>query len=283
LADEISAILTSLATTKALSEQSLPRVNDLARRFQQFAAVGVEATSLGQLTADGVRRFVEADSASGPASLSTMHLRRSVLRLLFRVGRTLGLVEGDPTLDLELPPKTPLRTRPLDDEEVALCRSAALHTLSSTRLAAAWALAEATCRTAELPRLTIADLDLEAGHVRIHGGTRTASRSGLLSPWGITQLERHLQTLPSSGPAQQLVYRGKGSAESKQASACIVVTDVLTRAGLAREPDVRPLSVAAWAGRKILDETGRIEEVALRLGVRSLDRTAQLIGFDWKN
>jgi len=31
-----------------------------------------------------------------------------------------------------------------------------------------------------------------------------------------------------------------------------------------------------------LDETGRIDEVARRLGMHSLDRAAQLIGFDWR-
>jgi len=56
---------------------------------------------------------------------------------------------------------------------------------------------------------------------------------------------------------------------------------VLARAGLATELDVRPLSVVAWAGRKILDDTGRIDEVARRLGMQSLDRTANLIAFDW--
>jgi hypothetical protein len=77
------------------------------------------------------------------------------------------------------------------------------------------------------------------------------------------------------------VYRGSGSAHSKQASACMVVGEVLVRAGLAGEPDVRPLSVTAWAGRRILEETGRIEQVARRLGMRSLDRAARLICFEW--
>jgi hypothetical protein len=48
------------------------------------------------------------------------------------------------------------------------------------------------------------------------------------------------------------------------------------------EPDVRPASVAAWAGRRILAETGRIDEVARRLGMVSLDRTARFIAFDWQ-
>jgi integrase/recombinase XerC len=64
-------------------------------------------------------------------------------------------------------------------------------------------------------------------------------------------------------------------------SACVAIEDVLTRAGLARERDVRPASVAAWAGRKILEESGQIDEVARRLGMRSLDRAARFVGFDW--
>jgi len=52
-------------------------------------------------------------------------------------------------------------------------------------------------------------------------------------------------------------------------------------AGLSGEPDVRPLSVAAWAVVKIFEQTSRIEDVAGRLGMRSLDRAALLIGWDW--
>ena len=53
------------------------------------------------------------------------------------------------------------------------------------------------------------------------------------------------------------------------------------RAGIGREPDVRPGSVVAWAGRRIFDETESIEEVARRLGIRSLDRAARFIGWGW--
>ena len=46
---------------------------------------------------------------------------------------------------------------------------------------------------------------------------------------------------------------------------------------------MRPASVAAWAGRRILAESGRIDEVARRLGMSSLDRTARFIAFDWQD
>lgn len=281
--DEVSAVLAELGERGVLSAQTQPRVADLLRRFAVFAETGLGRSCLAAVTAEDARLFVQADSAAGPPSVATMHLRRSVLRLLFRTVRGLQLAEGDPTVDLDLPRRTSLRTRPLSDEEVALGRSAALHTLTGTRLAAAWALAEATARTAEIPALTVADLDLEGKRVWIHGSGRTAPRWGSLSSWGATQIERHLRTLRDAEPVQLLVYRGSGSAQSRQATACMAIADVLSRAGLAAEPDVRPLSVAAWAGRQILHETGRIDEVARRLGMRSLDRSAQLIGFDWQH
>jgi integrase len=279
--DQVSSILAYLETSRTLSEQSFPRVEDLAERFGRFVRLGLGKGSLAEVTAADASLFLTAPSDVGAPSVATLHLRRSMLRLLFRTARRLELVEGDPTLDLELPRRTNLRTRPLDDEEVALCRSASLHTLTSTRLAAAWALSEATARTAELPRLTAGDLDLARHRVWIHGGGRTVPRWGALSPWAMAQLDRHLSRLPAVGPDQPLVYRGSGSAHSKQASACMVVGEVLVRAGLAGEPDVRPLSVTAWAGQQVLVETGRLEEVARRLGVRSLDRAARLIAFDW--
>jgi hypothetical protein len=82
-------------------------------------------------------------------------------------------------------------------------------------------------------------------------------------------------------PDASVVYGGSGDATTGQVSACVAIGDVLTRAGLAAEPDARPASVAAWAGQRILEETGRIDEVARRLGMASLDRTARFIAFDW--
>ena len=72
-----------------------------------------------------------------------------------------------------------------------------------------------------------------------------------------------------------------GSPASGQASSCIAVSDTLVRAGLGDEPDLRPVSVAAWAGRSLLDKTGRIDAVARLLGVRSLDRAARIVAWDW--
>ena len=79
------------------------------------------------------------------------------------------------------------------------------------------------------------------------------------------------------------MYGGSGDSATGQVSASVAIGDVLTRAGLTGERDVRPASVVGWAGRRILAETGRIDEVARRLGMASLDRTARFIAFDWQD
>jgi hypothetical protein len=204
-----------------------------------------------------------------------LHNRRSALRLLFRVARRLGLVDGDPTLDLVLPPKSSLPTRPLDDEEVELCRDIASWT--SPRVAIAWALGETTARGAEIAAVAADDVDIEAEVVRIAGGARTSPRIGRLSDWGIEVLRHHI----GSAGSRPLAYSGDGHGIAGQVSTCRAIGSVLLRAGLAAEPDVRPMSLAAWAGRRILDETGSIEAVARAMGVRSLDRATRLVGHDW--
>jgi integrase/recombinase XerC len=220
--------------------------------------------------------FVMSRLDSGlPASVAVLHNRRSALRLLFRIARRLGLVDGDPTLDLKLPPKSSLPSRPLDDDEIELCRDVAEWT--SARVAVAWALAEATARGAEIAAVTLEDIDLEAGRVSIVRSSRTLPRVGTLSNWGAVVLRRCVDDA-APGP---LAYAGDGRGIAGQVSTCRAIGSVLLRSGLSAESDVRPMSVAAWAGRGVLERTGSIEAAALAMGVRSLDRAARLVGHDW--
>ncbi|HEU4489213.1 MAG TPA: hypothetical protein VFS38_08005 [Actinomycetota bacterium] len=71
------------------------------------------------------------------------------------------------------------------------------------------------------------------------------------------------------GPDALLVYHGVRDDKVTQISCCIAITGVLRMTGLAKEPDVRPHSVVAWAGRRVLSETSRIEAVAKALGARA--------------
>jgi integrase len=264
------------------SSYQASRVAKILYRFAEFSGFAFGVSAADGVTLEVVTAFVRAPGADGGLpSLSLMHVRRSALRLLFRSLRESGVAVGDPTLDLVLPPRSPLATRPLADDEIVLCRGHALWSLSDLRRASAWALAEATCRSVEIAQIRISDLDLDAGRVWIHGGRTTSPRRGHLTEWGAGQLRRRIEMLPAD-PSTRVVYGGSGDEATGQVSASVAIADVLTRAGLAAEPDVRPASIAAWAGCRVLAETGRIDEVARRLGMASLDRTARFIAFDWQ-
>jgi integrase len=272
-------IASAIEASPALSDQSRPRFIASSDRFFSFCGRGFGLGSLDEVTPEIARAFVEASLGDLNPSVATMHLRRTVLRFVFRQARGLGIANDDPCVDLVLAPRSGLSTRPLTDDEISLCRSFSLTSLTNTRTPAAWALAESTARTAEIPHIRVRDLDLDRGRVWLHGSPRTVERWAPLTAWGLVQLERRVAAL--GGADALLVYAANGSAESGQASSCIAVSDTLVRAGLGGEPDLRPASVAAWAGRSLLDETGRIDAVARLLGVRSLDRAARIVAWDW--
>jgi hypothetical protein len=277
----LTAVIDRWTAGGELSAQSTGRMVELAERFVGFAQRGYSCRTLNDIDPGVVAEFVAASGTTGPPATATQHLRRTAVRLLFRTARQLDLVEGDPTLDLVLAPRSSLRARPLDNIEIEVCRSYAQRTLNETRLPAAWALAEATARTSELPHLRICDVDLPGARVWIWGSPRCEPRWGALSNWGTTQLERRINSFAAGDSHRRLTYAGRGDPVSAQASSCTAIAKVLTLAGLGTEPDVRPMSVIGWAGNKILKTTGRIEAVAVALGVRSLDRAAGLIAWNW--
>jgi integrase/recombinase XerC len=253
----------------------------LIERLLEFLTAGHGIADLDDTTPAMAVEFVRAPDSSGAvASLATQHLRRCAVRILFRIPRQLGLVTVDPTTDLDLPPRSPSVLRPLTNVEATLCRAMSMKELRATRLPAAWALAEAGIRSGELAEVTRADVDLDDGRVWAKGCRSAFPRWVELDRWGQQRIEHRMLDLPDD-PGQSLTYCSEGSAQSRQAASCIAVTRTLVAAGLSDDPGVRPLSVTGWAGRRVFDATGRIEEAAQALGMRSLDRTARLIGVDW--
>jgi integrase/recombinase XerC len=279
---EVAGVTERLAIEPGLSPESRPRVLGLVDRFRIFLGRAFSVTSLADVTPEQVEAFVRSVGDKGELpSVATMRLRRSTLRLLFRTARDLGLVAGDPTLDLVLPSRTNEAPRPLTDLEVQRCRRAALEDLTSTRLTVPWALGEATARTAEIPWVRVGDLDLSGARVWIHGSSNTEARWGSLSTWGVAQLKRHLRGHPPASDGASLSYRGSENPESRRAHSSQAIRETLQRAGLTTDRCVRPASLAAWAGRIVLCSTGRIDVVAQALGMRSLDGAARFIRWDW--
>jgi integrase/recombinase XerC len=214
-------------------------------------------------------------------SVSTRHCRRSAARLFFQVLRQLHVTRVDPTLDIDLPARSVLSTRPLTDDEETVCRLVSGHKLVETRRPAAWALGQASATTTEQAAITVADLDLDNGRVWIHGCAKRTPRWGYLTDWGVEAVARAARR-SGLDPTAGLVYGAQISNESGTASVCKAVHNILRDAGYSQQADVRPGSLPAWAGRRVFDETGSIETVALRLGLTSLDQAALVIGWDWR-
>ena len=261
------------------SLRTVARIGPVVDHFARFTQIGSKVGRLAEVTSEVAVGFVRSRLSSGlAASVATMHDRRSTLRLLFRVARRLELANGDPTLDLALPPRSARGSRPLTDTEIEVARDVALWSLASRRIAAAWALAEATGRGAELSAVGVDDLDLDGGRVWLHSGKRTIERWGELTEWGVRVLSARVKEI---GTDDRLVYAGERPDQAGQVATCSAISTVLVRAGLAGEPDVRPGSVAGWAGRRAFDNGANIGDVGRLLGVRSLDQAAGLIGWDW--
>ena len=85
---------------------------------------------------------------------------------------------------------------------------------------------------------------------------------------------------------ESIVYAGtqtRGQV-SPAASMCQSLSEVLRRAGLHQEKDLRPASVAFWAGRQAFEavDVRNLEAAAVAMGLKSLDLTAQKIDYSWE-
>jgi site-specific recombinase XerD len=249
-------------------------------RFVAFAAARGLGYSIAELTEELTSGFVNARNAAGCSpSGSTVKWRRSALRLLFRIWRDLGIHVADPTMDLAVPRGAARRYRPLSDDEVELCRWATFESGGATRRPVAWALAEAGACSGQIPGVRAGDVDLDASTVRLRGDAKTDSRTVPLTDWGRLQLARRITARGSISGS--LVYDGTAGLPAARSSASNALSHVLRRAGLGNDLGVGPRSITAWVGRCVFDETGDIAAVARRLGMRSLDGAAALIGWDW--
>ena len=281
LAEARTMVAEHLTATGAVTALSLERFTGLWARFQRFVERIQGVVLVADVDASVVRAFLDArTSAGGLPSVSTARARLAAVRLLYRVLRELRLADNDPTLDIRLERRLYPRVRALTDREADACRWASLATLVATREPAVWALAEAGASTGEIGFVRAVDLDLVAGRAWVSGGRKGTARWLPLDDWEATQLGRRAHQVGTEVP---LTYAGDGSYDSRRSSVTAVLTRILRRAGLGAVDGVEPRSVSAWVGRRVLDDTGCIEAVARRLGLRSLDLAADIIGWDWSS
>ncbi|HEX7168601.1 MAG TPA: hypothetical protein VF230_16590 [Acidimicrobiales bacterium] len=266
-----------LLATGRLHGLSPERIFALWERFEKFGAAFGGITRVSQITPEVATAFVNARGANGRPSGSTQSLRRTALRLLFRVLREYGLMDGEPTLDLEVARRAHRDMRPLADEELEEGRWASATGAAASRATAVWALAESGLWPHEVAIATVDEIDVAAQTVAALGGPKTRRRFVPLRGWALDQLVRRAEEVGTG----RLVFDGAAGVAGRL-SITAVLRRVLERAGLTRDPLVVTDSVVAAAGRAAYEATGRIDNVARLLGLNSLDRAAHLIALDWQ-
>lgn len=283
-AEAVALVGSHLGRFHDLNEQSIARLLAEVSRFCTYLDL-VGVNTLDDVTPEHCRAFIETaiQNRAGAwiePSPSTQHVRRTALRLLFRTGRHLALVSGEPTVDIVLPKRSESTTRPLDDAEEATGRLWSQPTLEGTRHPVGWELFRATATGSEAAAATVGDLDLGAQRIWLHGNEKWREpRWGQLSTWGVARIEAHLRVIGTDPETPLLTKATKRN--GRQASVANMVSEIMTKAGLRDDPAIKPSSLAAWAGAKVFERTGRIDETAHALGVRSLDRAADIIRCDW--
>lgn len=280
IAEAVAFVQGRAAELGLLSPASLEMYAAIWRGFARHAELASGCDTLDSIDERAVRRFLGAPTRTGGSpSNATRQLRRTALRHLFRILRDAGLMDRDPSLDVVVPPRRDRGVRPLGSDEVTRCRAAALATILSRREPLAWALAESGALLSELVDVNWSAVDTSAKALRL-GGSRTAPRTVPLTPWASSQLDR-LRTNDDSPASGVLGFPSSASSSGRRAQLTQVLQRTMRRAGVAG-PGVSPRSIAGWVGAERLERTGRIDVVAVHLGLGSLDAAAALVGLDWR-
>lgn len=248
------------------------------RDFARYAlAHGVELVD--EVDTVLVERFVRAPTRAGqrPAT-ATQRNRIAGIRFLYRALRPVLPHLGDPTVDVRLDRRTPGAVRPLTQQELDRCHHVVDTVVMADRHLVIVALAESGATTGELGY--VRDVDLDRDLVMLPGDRKCAARTVPLTPWAVGAVARW-RMAAAPAPEDLVAVTGVKSYDSRRTSVTHVLREVIERAGLGDHHDVEPRSFLATAAARVFAETGRIDEAARTIGFSSLDRTADLIGFDW--
>ncbi|MFF9069723.1 hypothetical protein ACF09E_30670 [Streptomyces sp. NPDC014891] len=291
--DRVQDSWQSMAAHGEFTEQTLDKFELLLKRFERYTQLR-GAVILEDITPDLAEDFVTAPGRSrhghvSNAAAATMRLRRSVLRTAYRTLRELKLTDADPARDIELPARAVGGVRPLSDDEVIDLRHHSAFITRPSRHGAAAALALVGGHSGEIGHIRVKDLDVPGRRVWMHGSTKTDPRWCPLDAWGLNVLTSRAafvtarQVRPDSAPNARLAVSDRHASDaSLQARACVALADLLKRIGLGGDEDVKPASITAWAAVAEYERTGRVEDAARLLGLRSLDRVAALIDYSWR-
>ena len=131
---------------------------------------------------------------------------------------------------------------------------------------------------AEIALLTAADVDIDEGVVRFRGD---AARANPLDEWSRGLVGLYLRNARPP-PEDPLCVSGCLDPLRATHSVTVRLNRAIAEAGLGGRPGVVARSLRLTAARHVLQARG-LETAARFLGSRSLNRTAEALGYDWRN
>ncbi len=277
---EAVAFLVALdATSIGLAETSVPAYRRNWSRFVRFArAHGV--TSAADVDGPFVQSFVDAPMKSGelPSPSERRGRLNAVSKLFSELGSFCTVV--DPTTGVVVPTRRNEQTyRPLSEPELERCHGVIEGVILAPRYGPVFAAAEAGCSDAEVGH--VANCDVDGGTLEAPGDRKREARSLVLTDWGFAAIEEWRATTRPSRDSLLCGLDDDATYDSRRTTVGAVLREILKRAGLWDLPGVDNRSISAAAAVRAFVVGTRIEDAARLLGVRSLDRAAAIIGFDW--
>ncbi len=294
----IAADWARAAARGSMSPQTAAKYTQTCEQFIRHCALNGH-TTLDDAAAD-VAEWIYSpvhsrDGGIIDASEGTLRLRRSAVQKLYEQARLLGLTEAAPTLDLPVPQgRKQSDWRPASDAEIERFRAVA-DTRAGTNGAVAFAVSLCGATTGEIGHLSIAEIDLDTRTLQLAGTSRTSARVVCIhDEWAYNVIANRaaslapLPTMSTGAWAREtlLIQTIRVGPGARQSSISQSIGEIIRMGrGGQSHPNtsgrLTPLSISAWAARKVFDRDGDIVETARFMGVQSLDLATQIVRFDW--
>ena len=211
---------------------------------------------------------------------STIVNRQWTLRTMFTVAASLGAEVNPHTAAGEPIKRDPpdASARPLTDTEDRQVCAYADPGVAPTMGSMVAALSRSGGSATELPNVRRSDVDLDAATVKFAGPN---ARVCALDEWSVETIARRLRAHLHE-PEDLLCVRSNASHKRAAQSVTVQLNKILADAGFADNPEISGRSLRLTAARRAFERDNNIEDAARVLGARSLDATADAIGWRWR-
>lgn len=286
-------------TVKALTVTTHVQVATSLERFLNGRGV----TTVDAIDADILLEWMYAVSAQTgeQPTVNVTVLRRAVARSVFATFALLGITDHDITRTLGRIRRPVRLVVALSSADVAKLKSYAdanrhvgVEPTGATKPPVAVALALLGGQTPEIHAVRVKDIDLLGMAVWLHSDSdRYRDRwVPIDDSWCFDVLAARVAYLTRKHGAaaneMSVAYEARGKRDGSgpanpAASTCGVIDKVMRTAGLKTRRKIRVASINEYVAMRVWEATGRIEAVAARLGMSSLDAAAHIIGYDWRD